>query len=67
MTWLNKLSRHTAKMDPAADWNLGGNSLMQIFITDEQTECIIDHDKLEDQIRSILIALDCEEKEISVL
>ena len=40
---------------------------MQIFITDEQTECIIDHDKLEDQIRSILIALDCEEKEISVL
>ena len=40
---------------------------MQIFITDEQTECIIDHEKLEGQIRNILISLKCEEKEISIL
>ena len=40
---------------------------MQIFITDEQTECAIDHKKLEGQIRKILISLKCEEKEISIL
>ena len=40
---------------------------MQIFITDEQTECIIDHEKLEGQIRNILISLKCKEKEISIL
>ena len=40
---------------------------MQIFITDEQTECVIDHEKLEGQIGNILIALKCEEKEISIL
>ena len=40
---------------------------MQIFITDEQTECVIDCEKLEGQVRNILIALECEEKEISIL
>ena len=40
---------------------------MQIFITDEQTECVINHEKLKGQIRNILIALECEEKEISIL
>jgi len=40
---------------------------MRIFIADEQTECVIDHEKLEGQIRNILIALECEEKEISIL
>ena len=40
---------------------------MQIFITDEQTECVIDYEKLESQVRNILIGLKCEEKEISIL
>ena len=40
---------------------------MQIFISDEQSECVIDCEKLEGQIRSILIALKCEEIEISIL
>ena len=40
---------------------------MLIFISDEQSECVIDCEKLEGQIRSILIALKCEEKEISIL
>ena len=40
---------------------------MQIFITDEQTECAIDHEKLKGQIRSILIGLKCDKKEISIL
>ena len=40
---------------------------MQIFITNEQTECVIDHEKLKSKIGSILIALECEEKEISIL
>ena len=43
------------------------NSLMQIFITDEQTECVIDYEKLEDQIRIILNGLKWGEKEISIL
>ena len=40
---------------------------MQILITDEQTECAIDHEKLKGQIRNILIGLECDEKEISIL
>jgi len=40
---------------------------MQIDICDDQTECVIDCDKLEAEIRNILIPLECEEKEISVL
>ena len=40
---------------------------MPIFINDEQTECVIDHDKLKGQIRDILTALKCEKKEISIL
>lgn len=40
---------------------------MQIFITDEQTECVINCEKLEGDIKNILIALECEEKEISIL
>ena len=40
---------------------------MQIFVTDEQTEYVINHEKLKGQIRDILIALACEEKEISIL
>ena len=40
---------------------------MPIFINDEQTECVIDYEKLESQVRNILIGLKCEEKEISIL
>ena len=40
---------------------------MKIYITDEQKECVIDHNKIKSQIRDILIALECENNEISVL
>ena len=40
---------------------------MQILITNEQSACNIDCEKLKNQIRSILIELECEEKEISIL
>ena len=40
---------------------------MQIHIADEQTECLIDHKKIKNQIRNILIALECENIEISIL
>ena len=40
---------------------------MQIFINNEQTECVINCEKLEDQVSNILIALECEAKEVSIL
>ena len=40
---------------------------MQVFISDEQTECSVDCKILESQIRSILMVLECEDREISVL
>lgn len=40
---------------------------MQILITDDQKECIINCKKLEAQIKKILISLKCKEKEISIL
>ena len=40
---------------------------MQVLITNEQTECVVDCKKLERQVRNILISLQCEKKEISIL
>ena len=40
---------------------------MQIYIRDEQTEFVIDCKKLKGQIKTILLALECEKKEISIL
>ena len=40
---------------------------MQVFISDEQTECSVDCKILESQIRSILMVLECGDREISVL
>ena len=40
---------------------------MRVFISDEQTECSVDCDVLESQIRNILVLLECEDQEISIL
>lgn len=43
------------------------DSSMQIYIADEQIECVIDHEKMRSQIRNILIALGCQNNEVSIL
>ena len=40
---------------------------MSIYIIDEQTECLIDCETLENQIKTILPILNCENKELSIL
>ena len=40
---------------------------MQIFISNEQTKFVIDCKKLKDQVGNILIALECEGTELSIL
>ena len=40
---------------------------MSVYIIDEQTECLIDCETLENQIKTILPLLNCENKELSIL
>ena len=40
---------------------------MSVYIIDEQTECSINWENLENQIKTILPLLNCENKELSIL
>ena len=40
---------------------------MSVYIIDEQTECSINSETLENQIKTILPLLNCQNKELSIL